>query len=261
MPINQAAPVRDGQNVTVVHEVLRREILTGRLPAGETSQAELARRFGVGRTPLREAIRLLQSEGLVISEPNRRVRIAGLSAADVEELLLMRIALEAVALRCTVPLLGARGIAELEGLTAQMDYFRRKQDHSGYSEPHRQFHARLVTAGGERVTRAIEELSDHSDRYQMTFGATSPAVWDERRAEHRDILEAVAAGDADLAVLRLAEHYTHTALLVLAGLGGNHEPVRLRQALVAIAPGSQHWLDEAPAPATTADDQAASGAP
>ena len=77
---------RDGQNVTIVHDKLRQEILRGGIPAGETSQAALARDLDVGRTPLRKAIRMLQREGLVISEPNRRLRIAELSATDMEEL-------------------------------------------------------------------------------------------------------------------------------------------------------------------------------
>ncbi|MDX6653508.1 MAG: hypothetical protein QOH18_200, partial [Solirubrobacterales bacterium] len=122
---------RDGQNVTIVHDKLRHEILRGRIPAGETSQAALARDLDVGRTPLREAIRMLQREGLVISEPNRRLRIAELSATDMEELYVMRVALEGVAIRITVPTLGSDGIAELEGLMAQMDHYMRSEDHTG----------------------------------------------------------------------------------------------------------------------------------
>jgi DNA-binding GntR family transcriptional regulator len=88
---------RDGLNVAVVHDQLRQAILRGDVPPGPaTSQLVLARELGVGRTPLREALRMLQSEGLVISEPNRRVRIAELSIADAEELYVMRILLEAV---------------------------------------------------------------------------------------------------------------------------------------------------------------------
>src|ERR1700745_1309753 len=97
---------RAGQHVALVHAPLRAAILRGELPAGQTtSQVSLARDLDVGRTPLREALRMLQREGLVVSEPNRRVRIAALSATDAEELYVMRIALEAVAVRITVPTL------------------------------------------------------------------------------------------------------------------------------------------------------------
>ena len=80
MPEKNGTTTRDGQNVTIVHDLLRQKILRGGIPIGETSQAALARELDVGRTPLREAIRMLQREGLVISEPNRRLRIAELVA-------------------------------------------------------------------------------------------------------------------------------------------------------------------------------------
>jgi DNA-binding GntR family transcriptional regulator len=86
---------RSGDIVVQVHEQLREAILSGDVRPGEkTSQAELARDLAVGRTPLREAVRMLQSEGLILAEPNRRVEIAKLSVEDAEELYVMRIALE-----------------------------------------------------------------------------------------------------------------------------------------------------------------------
>src|SRR3954452_19843490 len=79
---HEAAP-RDGQNVAAVHDRLRAAILSGEIAAGQaTSQSTLARDFGAGPTPIREALRMLQREGLVLAEPNRRVRIAELSAPD-----------------------------------------------------------------------------------------------------------------------------------------------------------------------------------
>lgn len=239
----EESQTRDGQNVAIVHDKLRQEILSGRIPAGETSQAALARDLDVGRTPLREAIRMLQREGLVISEPNRRLQIAELSPADMEELYVMRIALEGVAIRITVPTLGSAGIAELEGLMAQMDHYMRSEDQSGFRVPHHAFHARLVAAAGERVTSTIALLFDHAERYRIKFGATRPEIWDQRRAEHRAIVDACAAGDEALAEQRLLEHYGRTAALVFEGLGGDYDPERLRIALTAMSPGSESSLD------------------
>src|SRR3954465_9718641 len=144
---------RDGQHVALVHTRLRDAILRGELPAGQTtSQVTLARDLDVGRTPLREALRMLQREGLVVSEPNRRVRIAELSSSDAEELYVMRIALESVAIRITVPTLTSTDFAELEGYMAQMDHYMRADDRPGLPLPHRAFHDRLVRTAGERVT-------------------------------------------------------------------------------------------------------------
>src|SRR4051794_41254409 len=139
---------RDGQHVALVHDRLRDAILRGELPAGQTtSQVTLARDLDVGRTPLREALRMLQREGLVVSEPNRRVRIAELSSADAEELYVMRIALEAVAIRVTVPTLASPDFAQLAGDMAQMDPYMRADDRPGPRPPHRALHDPLRPPG------------------------------------------------------------------------------------------------------------------
>src|SRR5919112_1940186 len=187
-PADGNGGTRDGQHVALVHDRLRDAILRGVLPAGQTtSQVTLARDLDVGRTPLREALRMLQREGLVVSEPNRRVRIAGLSSADAEELYVMRIALEAVAIRITVPTLTSTDFAELEGLMAQMDHYMRTEDRPGLRAPHRAFHDRLVRDSGERVTITIGQLFDHAERYRLAYGAATPQPREQRPAEHRAI--------------------------------------------------------------------------
>jgi DNA-binding GntR family transcriptional regulator len=234
---------RDGQHVALVHDRLRAAILRGDLPAGDTtSQVTLARDLDVGRTPLREALRMLQREGLVVSEPNRRVRIAELSSSDAEELYVMRIALEAVAVRITVPTLGSSDFAELEGLMAQMDHYNRMGDLRGFRLPHRAFHDRLVSAAGERVTITIGQLFDHAERYRLAYGATSPERWEQRKAEHRAILDAATSGDADLTARRLVAHYAQTAALIFAGLEPGHDLARLRTTIVTVAPGAEDSL-------------------
>jgi DNA-binding GntR family transcriptional regulator len=228
---------RDGQSVSVVHDRLRQEILLGKIPAGDTSQAALARGLGVGRTPLREALRLLQREGLVISEPNRGMRVAGLSPTDAEDLYVMRIPLEAVAVQVTIPQFGSVEVAELEGLMAQMDHYMRRRDAVGMRVPHKDFHGRLVAGAGERVATAVGQLYDHTERYRIAFGANSDEVWERRRAEHRAIVDAVNDGDSVLAAFRLMEHYASTAGLIFQGLDPDYEPTRLRSAIEAVTPG------------------------
>jgi DNA-binding GntR family transcriptional regulator len=238
-----AATVRDGQNVAVVHERLRNAILRGDIPAGQTtSQVTLAKELGVGRTPLREALRMLQREGLVISTPNRSVRIAGLLGDDAEELYIMRIALEAVAIRITVPTLSSDDFAELEGYMAQMDHYMRADDRRGMRTPHHAFHRVLVAGSGPRVAEMIAQLFDHAERYRLQYGATEPVVWDQRRAEHRAIFDAAAGGDAELAAVRLTEHYARTAALIFAGLDPEHDLARLKATIQVVAPGAEDAL-------------------
>ncbi len=234
---------RDGQNVGAVYERLRTAILRGEIEAGATvPQARLAGDLSAGRTPLREALRMLQRDGLVVSEPNRSVRIATLSAEDFEELCIMRIALEAVAIRITVPTLTSSNLANLEGYMAQMEHYQRVGDESGMRAPHRAFHQLLVAASGPRVSSEIADLSDHSERYRLRFGGYGS--WDLGRAEHRSIVDAAAADTPDLAAVRLAEHYARTAVLVFGVLKPEHNLGRLRTTISAVAPGAEAALGE-----------------
>ncbi|MFL5840255.1 MAG: GntR family transcriptional regulator, partial [Thermoleophilaceae bacterium] len=232
---------KDGQHVALVHERLRNAILRGEIEAGATiSQTALAEQVGAGRTPLREALRMLQREGLVISEPNRRVRIADLSGDDFEELYIMRLALECVAIRITVPRLTSDDFATLEGYMAQMDHYAKAEDLQGLRVPHLAFHNLLVSGAGPRVSEEIEQLFDHAERYRLHWRMKSP--WADRQAEHRAILDAAAARDQDLAALRLAEHYAGTAGRVFAGIDPEHDLARLRSTMQTVAPGSENKL-------------------
>jgi DNA-binding GntR family transcriptional regulator len=234
---------RDGQNVANIHARLRDAILSGDMAAGEvTTQVALGESLGAGRTPIREALRLLQREGLVIAEPNRRVRVAELSADDAESLYVSRIALEVAALRITVPALRSPDFAELEGLMAQMEHYMGERDWRGLRAPHRAFHTKLGSAAGDRVVELVAQGFDHAERYRLAQTALNTREWELRAEEHRGLVEAAKAGDADLAARRLAEHYGHTAQLVLAALGAGNDLHRLRTTLASVAPGSESVL-------------------
>ncbi|HZO62296.1 MAG TPA: GntR family transcriptional regulator [Gaiellaceae bacterium] len=252
MTVTGDGAVRD--HVGTVHDRLRSAILRGEIPPGQvTSQVVLARQLGVSRTPLREALRLLQREGLVLAEPNRQVRIAGFTLADVEGLYAMRIALEAVAIRATVPTLTPEDLAELEGLMAQMDHYMRSVDMARMDVPHALFHARFVRAGGARLTTAIAQLFDHAQRYRLAYLAGTPGGgYADRRAEHRAMIDAAAAGDVEATIERLVAHYVRTARLTISQLDPDHDPSVLRAAVASVAPRALPSLDDASAVAEPA---------
>src|SRR5207237_8971315 len=110
---------RDSTEVAYLQ--LRRAIVRCEIPSGvQLSQRELSQLTGVGRKPLSNALRMLQREGLVEAEPNHRVRVADFSISDLEQLYAMRISLEALAIRLTVPLLQADELRRLEGFFTEM---------------------------------------------------------------------------------------------------------------------------------------------
>jgi DNA-binding GntR family transcriptional regulator len=232
---------RAGDNVVQVHEQLREAILSGDVrPGAKTSQAELARDFDVGRTPLREAVRMLQNEGLIVTEPNRRVVIASLSIGDAEELYAMRIAIEVTAARITLPLLTETDFAELEGYMAQMSHLAGGGPPALviFRAPHKAFHERFVSGVGPRSARLIAELFDHAERYRRVYGGITPDQYEKRAVEHRAMLDAAIARDADGLADALAAHYVATALLVTSALDPDYPLERLRTAVAAVAPGA-----------------------
>jgi DNA-binding GntR family transcriptional regulator len=240
---NQSAAHRNGQNVGFVYEVMREAILLGELAPGSiTTQTALAERYGVGRTPLREALRLLQSERLVVDDPNRRVQITPLTAEDAEELSIARVLLEPAAVRLTVPTLTSRDDAEMRGYMAQMDHYEKARDWINLREPHRAFHAKLYAAAGPRLVGMLSQLFDHAERYRLR--ASPPReFWKLRQSEHRAIFAAAAARDADRTAELLCAHYAHTAGLACRALDPEMDPVRLRETLRTVAPGAEAELD------------------
>src|ERR1700757_5032879 len=116
------------ENAEAVHDELRAAILRNELPAGMIlNQVHVAKRLGVSRTPLREAFRMLQREGLIEGESNKRMRVAGLSLEGLEDLYAMRILLEGLAIRLSVPLLTEAALAAIENLLQEMEKFARME--------------------------------------------------------------------------------------------------------------------------------------
>jgi DNA-binding GntR family transcriptional regulator len=233
------APVRRGgsrDNIAAIHDELREAILRGDLRAGAVlSQLRLAEDFGVSRGPVREALRLLQREGLVEAELNRRVRIADVSVADLEELYAMRIVNEALAVRASVPRLTGRQLTELHSALEEMDAVAGADVHA-WEQPHRRFHRGLVAHGGDRLVRLVEQLSDHAERYRRVYIARDPRAWSVGAAEHRAIYEAAERRDADGASEATVQHLARTALTVLANVAPEHDPSLVRGAMRASLP-------------------------
>lgn len=233
----------NGQNTEDVYERVRSAILDGELaPGAVMSQVALAEELGISRTPLREALRMLEHEGLVVLDPHRRVRIAPLSLADAEDLYVMRVALETVAVRITVPQLKDEDIAELEGLMAQMDHLA-ETGSPRFTDAHFAFHGSLCNRGGDRVNELMGQLGAHAERYRVSYAATTQAQWPKRRAEHRAILDAARAGDPGLAAEELVAHYVRTARLIAAALEPGSPLERLRQTVAMTAPGALRAYD------------------
>src|ERR1700759_4371866 len=225
---DNGAPAR--QSAEYVFRRVREAILESELPPGETmSQVALADELGVSRTPLREALRMLQGEGLIEARPNRRVRVSPISASDLEELYALRVAVEAQALRLAVPRMTSEHIAVLEGSIAQMAHYAEQRDMRRWLVPHAEYHRQLTNLAGERFAALLSPLFDHAERYRRLPLGHGPSAW--ATADHREILDAVKRGEVQVAAALLAQHLSRTAFEVAEILEPTYELATLRQVL------------------------------
>lgn len=221
-PASAAEPRR---LVDYAHRQLRNAILTNSLPADTAvSQVQLAKQLGLSRTPLREALRLLQHEGLATVQANKRVRIAQVTPEDLDSLYSLRIQQESLAIFTLTqrgsladPALAERSIVAMERAAAEGEYEQ-------WRRAHRAFHLSLVQGVDARLDRSILQHLDHAERYRKIYLDESATHWERGAAEHRSIVGAVTAGDGARAAELLAEHYAHTAGGVLAVIDSDFVP-------------------------------------
>lgn len=231
MTLSDSAPL----TVEALFEELREQILSGALPAGAVlSQVKLAERFGVNRTPLREALRMLQREGLIDAQYNRRVQVSRLSTRDLEDLYAQRVVTEALAIRLTVPRLTAADLGELRELLAAMNRLASAESYAEWEIVHHRFHARLIAGAGEGLTRRAEQLTEHARRYRLALAELGPhaaAGFRQGAIEHGALVDACAAGEAERAGRVIARHLARTALTLLSVREPLHDPATVRDAL------------------------------
>jgi DNA-binding GntR family transcriptional regulator len=220
-----------GDQVQEAVQLLYRAVIEGAVRPGETTtQVRLAQMLGVGRTPLREALRIAQSDGL-LEFGGRRIRISPLSAPDVEDLYVTRIMLEAFAVRVTVPALKSADFAELEGILAQMDHFWDAGEIDEAELGNKRLHAIIVGAAQPRTLRLFAQIDVHAERYRRALYVFNPEGRDTAKREHRAIVDAAKARDQDATVLALVNHYLRTALELMRRLDPDFEPHQLDAAV------------------------------
>lgn len=212
-------PVRR-QTVTMsTLDAIRDLILRGEAREGTPlRQDALAAELGVSRIPVREALRQLESEGLVTISPHVGAIVSTLSLAEIEELFETRALIEVDLLRHAMP---STGRAEVERAADILDRYEQalsQRDVSAWGSLNFEFHSTLYEPARRPLTMGIiRTLHNHSDRYlrmqlALTHGET------RAKEEHREILAAVRIGDSAYAQALLNAHILHAGRSLLAFL-------------------------------------------
>lgn len=192
---------------------LRERVCSGAVgPGTALSQAALAEEYGVSRIPVRDALQVLASEGLVDLR-GATALVTPLTIDDLQELYELREAVEPVATRLAVPRVGRAAIARMAQLLAVMD--DRSLDPGTWVESNAAFHAEVYTlAGRPRMVALVEQLRRLTDRY-VYFHLDVVGKAGHLQQEHRQILDAVRAQDATAAAELTRAHLASSHAVVL----------------------------------------------
>lgn len=196
----------------MVLQHLRLSLASGQiLPGQQLVQEELAENLGVSRVPIRESLRILEGEGLVTYHPNRGYFVTELSSTDLAELYRIRELLESEALQRAVTEVSDADLNDIEQLLELVEQAIDSGDVEAITAANRAFHFAIIDLSGmNRLSRLIRQLWDASDIYRTVYFRSA----DNReriRAEHREILTALKARDAQ-ALIAAQNHHRDEAV-------------------------------------------------
>lgn len=204
---------------TRVSELLREDLLTrALLPGQQIVQESLAERYGVSRVPLREALKELEAEGLVVHEPHRGYFVTELSAEEMREVYAIRALLEAEAIRLACLRLGDHDLARIDELRREVDTQLGSANPELIATANRNFHFAIFEACGmPRLVRLIRTLWDATDGHRGLY-FLDKSTHQHISSEHCAHMEALQGRDADAAIETQRMHRERSVNKVTASL-------------------------------------------
>lgn len=208
--MNEYLPLRD-----VVFNTLRQAILKGELEPGERlMEIQLAERLGVSRTPIREAIRKLELEGLVLMIPRKGAEVAQISETSLREVLEVRRSLEELAIELACQRITEEELQALEAVEATFAEAIRKGDAMNIAETDEHYHDLIYQAtDNSRLVQILNNLREQMYRYRLEYIKDA----DKRQiliVEHEHILRALRSHNIQDAKSAVREHIDNQQLTV-----------------------------------------------
>lgn len=204
MTASRIAPLALYQEVA---ERLRQRIFSHELPAGTwVDEQALAEHYGISRTPLREALKVLASEGLVTLKPRRGCYVTEISERDLDEVFTVMAMLEGECARIAANRANDADLVQLKAIHAELERAATARDINSFFEANQAFHHELQRLADNRwLLHVIEDLRKviKLSRHHSLF---SEGRLEQSLDEHRAILDALMARDPDGAEQRMREH-------------------------------------------------------
>lgn len=215
MPLNKLEPRRARTAHEYVRHAVRAAILDGTLPAGaRLVQSELAEQLGVSTTPLREALRDLATEGLVVFDPHRGALVRTLDLDEVREIYALRILLEPEMVRRVIHQITDDQLERAAELQRRMSDVH---DEAAWVDLNREFHEVLAEPGRDsRLASILNNLRDSAVAYVALSLQANENQAKETNAEHEELIEHYRNRDVDAAVALTIQHLRSTLAAIEA---------------------------------------------
>lgn len=208
----------------MVYSRLEEEILSGELQCGTAlGEIALSKRLGVSRTPVRSAIHRLAEEGLVEVVPNRGATVIGINTADLIDIYRIRKRLEGLASSLAAERITKEELDNLAETVELAEFYIKKNDTEHIKELDTVFHSIIYKASGSRfLSRTLSELHRKIKSYRKR-SLSVPGRLERSEAEHREILEAIKAGDSEMADKLTSLHVQRALDNMLSAIGGENK--------------------------------------
>ena len=218
-PAQNSQPLKLTKHKTARHfalDTLRRAIVEGQLlPGQELRDNELSQQMGISRTPVREAIQILEVQGFVAHRPFSKPVVSSLSAEQIEEVYMIRKALEGMATYHACSNIGTKELQRLKRLTRDEARAIERGDGLLWSQCNRRFHTLLYAASGKSfLCRYIGWLLDLSALYMITFAEFLRQRLKESNKDHVQIIHACEERNPELAKSLVQDHLEKSAVLL-----------------------------------------------
>lgn len=190
-----------------IADVVRERILKGEYQIGEKiKENQIATELRVSRTPIREAFKLLENEGLIDYIPNRGCFAKGFTQQDVDDIYSVREALEELAVRWAVSRITPEEIVALEEQCDLMEFYTKKRDSKKVFELNNSFHDVIYASARSRfLAQILRSYKEYIDKTRKSF-FYEQSYLEGILAEHRAILEAIKENEVDKAVEAMSRH-------------------------------------------------------
>lgn len=195
LKLDSYQPLRD-----VIFETLRKAIISGDIKPGERlMEVSLAEQMGVSRTPVREAIRRLEAEGLVTMVPRKGTHVSELSSKDIIDVLEVRGVLDKLATKLAAKRIQPQQIRALESIHKQFVSCIEKENFENAVRKDIEFHDAIYAASGNsRLIGVLASLREHIFRFRVLY-LRDLNIAEHVEQEHQQILDALKEGNAELA--------------------------------------------------------------